>query len=217
MPLIFRESVPDRADVGVWHCTEPEEWLLSGLELLPGDMRLLSGIRNDSRRLQWLGCRMALRVLSNDPRVSIRYDDYGRPISISPPFPVSFSHSGDHAAAVISYTGACGIDLERIRERILRVADRFLTPPELSLASGRDRLPILTIFWCAKEALFKLAGVPGTDIQNHLCIESFDYLCRGEGELSGLVITGGNVRRIPVKWRRIGEYMLALALGEPNS
>ncbi|MFH1159704.1 MAG: 4'-phosphopantetheinyl transferase superfamily protein [bacterium] len=212
MPLIFKESVPGIARAGVWHCTEPEEVFRSKIVLNPADEEILSGIRNTSRRLQWLGCRMVLFALSGNPEVRIRYDSFGKPGLLSSGSFISFTHSGSHAAAIVSDKTNTGIDLEKIREKIVRVADRFLSPDELSLISGKDRLEKLTLFWCAKEALYKLYGRPELDIKHDLCIESFTYLCHGEGELTGSMKIRERIFHIPVTWRKIGAYMLAWAL-----
>ena len=119
MPLIFNESVPGIAGVGVWHCTEPEEFFRSQIVLDPKDEKILSGIQNASHRLQWLGCRMVLVTLSGNREVRIRYDSLGKPGLFSSDLFISFSHSGSYAAAIVSDQAIPGIDLEKIGDYLL--------------------------------------------------------------------------------------------------
>ena len=72
---------------------------------------------------------------------------------------ISVSHGAGHVLIAVPPKGlAVGVDIERWRETLLRVAHKFLTPDE------RDRYgsvpELLLKAWTAKEAVFKAAGCP---------------------------------------------------------
>jgi len=157
---------------------------------------------------------MVLVTLSGSPEVRIRYGSNGKPGLLTPGSFISFAHSGCYAAAIISDTTQTGIDLEQVRGKIARVADRFLTEQELSLVSDNQRLEQLTLFWCVKEALYKLRGKPDVDIKYDLRIESFDYLCSREGQLTGTMKAGERIYHVPVTWRKVEDSIIAWALSK---
>ena len=216
MPIVFTRTIAPGSLLAVWHATEDAETLLGQLDLDPEDETICASIRNRNRKLQWLGCRMALSHLLQTPKVGIRYTEYGKPLLVSDRAHLSFAHSGSYAAAICSTTSIVGIDLEQVREKINRVADRFLTPHELSLVSGPDRLVILTIFWAVKEALYKINGKPDTDIQHELCIESFEYLCATQGELKTRILGIREDSLIPVSYHRTEDFILTWATVPEN-
>jgi phosphopantetheinyl transferase len=211
MPVIYTRTINPETRLAVWHATEDAEKLHEQLDLEPGDEKIYAAIRNQNRKLQWLGCRMALSHLRQTRRVEIRYDEHGKPFLASGAARISFSHTGLYAAAICSSTFNVGIDLEQIREKINRVAERFLTPYELKLASGEDRIRVLTLFWAAKEALYKINGKPDLDMQHDICVESFDYLCNTDGELNVLMKLNGRSQGVTVFYHQMEDHILAWA------
>ena len=62
-----------------------------------------------------------------------------------------------------------GIDIERIGEKIEKVAPRVFNAPELNISS-ENRKKWLHICWSVKEALFKAIPETGIDFREHLHI-----------------------------------------------
>ena len=211
MPLYFRERPAQDIELGIWHCTEDPDALISTLILDPEERRIFSEIHNESRRKQWIGCRMALVTLLRTKRLMIRYTPSGKPRLIDPPTDISLSHCGEYAAAIISRRYQVGIDLERIRKKIERVADRFLEEDDLSTVGTEERLAKLTVCWGIKEAIYKVFGEPEIDIKRHITIGQFDYLCHGSCTLEVRVQTPHGVTHVPVTYKRIVNYILVYA------
>lgn len=118
-------------------------------------------LRPDTRRAEWLFWRMLLnRAL---PGAVARYNDVGAP-EVEGAF-ISVAHCPGYAALLVS-DRRCAVDIER-RGREVPRPRRFFTPSELSL--GLDPL----VLWCAKEALYKYAGVSGLDLYEDLHVLSF--------------------------------------------
>ena len=212
MPILFINEVDHGTTVGVWHCTEEAEQLRSMLVLDPGDEKIYAAIRNATRKIQWLGCRMLLSSFLQTREIRIHYNEFGKPSLINSSAKISLSHSGGYSAAILSTTYSAGIDLEEVRKRIARVADRFLSEDELSIAFGEDRLEKLTLFWCVKEAVYKIIGKPDLDMQHEICIESFNYLCASSGKLSARIKLEDKEISIPVAYHLFDQFVLAWAL-----
>ena len=212
MPILFIKEVDPGTTIGVWRCTEEAEQLHSMLVLDPADEKIYASIRNNTRKIQWLGCRMLLSVFLQTRDIGIRYNTYGKPSLTNSPASISLSHSGECSAAILSSTHSAGIDLEEVRERISRVADRFLSNDELSMASGEERLEKLTLFWCVKEAVYKIIGKPDLDMQHDISIESFNYLCASYGKLTACINLRDKEIVIPVIYHLFDQFVLAWAL-----
>ncbi|MFC2101603.1 4'-phosphopantetheinyl transferase family protein [Bacteroidota bacterium] len=221
MPVVYARTINTDTRLCVWHAIEDAESLHGELLLTSEDEKIYASIRNQNRKLQWLGCRMALSHLMQTPKIGIRYDEFGKPSMDSILPNISFTHTGLFAAAICSSSCGVGIDLEQVREKISRVAERFLTTDELTMASGEDRKEVLTLFWAAKEALYKINGKPDVDIQHDISIESFDYLCTLDGEVKALLKAGKKSHEIEVSYHRmnddINDYMMAWAMVADNN
>ena len=66
----------------------------------------------------------------------------------------------------------CGIDVERVDRNFGRVMSRYMTSAEASL-SGQEHWP--AVVWCAKEALFKMAGREGVDFKRDMELLSVEH------------------------------------------
>ncbi len=154
----------------------PVSWL--ALQEQQSLERLTSG----KRRREWFGGRMAAKWAGADllarfgeplpwSGLIVLPDEYGRPVlaaglkaRVLPD--VSISHSGNLAGALAVSPGWCGMDIQEVTERVVKVRDRFCTPAEEAVirscfSSGDQRQPIgLTALWAAKEAMRKVAATP---------------------------------------------------------
>src|SRR5512138_246089 len=150
MPLIFKEQPFPGSLLGIWHITETSGELEQSCTLSGEDRAQVDSFRNDLRKRQWLACRKILEELGV-PSPRVRYNPAGKPFLEDSTASVSFSHSGNYAAALFAVGFRVGIDIEVPRDRIARVADRFLHPDESVRTVEPNRLEKLYIYWCAKE------------------------------------------------------------------
>jgi 4'-phosphopantetheinyl transferase len=187
MPFILKSKISERTSMGVWQITEPELWLRSAVQLSAEEEERVKEIRHDLRRRQWLVCRIITCDLTGDLDAKIRYTPKGAPVLADSSFSISFSHAGEFAAVIVSAENRVGIDIELLRDRVLRVAGRFLTPDELNRTNEPNRLEKTYVHWSAKEALYKLYGGNLPDLQHGFVLEPFDYLCSGHGLVTASV------------------------------
>ncbi|MEO5908493.1 MAG: 4'-phosphopantetheinyl transferase superfamily protein, partial [Ginsengibacter sp.] len=107
-----------------------------------------------------------------------------KPLLSDGKFNFSISHCGKFAAAIVSENKSVGIDVELIREKITLVKNKFLSAKELSLLPD-NMLPILdyqllTLFWSAKETIYKWHGKSPLSFKNNMSIDEL-FFENGQG------------------------------------
>ncbi len=107
--------------------------------------------------------------------VEIAHDRYGAPKVSVGSVNISVSHSFTAAAVAFDSVRPVGVDIEQWRPQLRRVAGRFLTESELAREVTDD---CLLRAWTAKEATYKVAGVPELMLRD---IEYGDNVCRAAG------------------------------------
>ena len=211
MPFI-REINPVRGiRAGIWQITESADELLAGIKLNDSEIKTYGTFRHDLRKKQWLAYRALLKQLLAPFTSAVSYDVHGKPTLDSRTHHISVSHAGDYAVAVCSENTPVGIDIEKIKERVERVKERFLQEKELESISAENRLEQLYVFWGGKEALFKLHGKPDVDFRNDIYIHPFDYLCNTNSRCKGTLTADGSGREYNLDYEKIEEYMLVMA------
>nr|WP_262923924.1 4'-phosphopantetheinyl transferase superfamily protein [Spirosoma liriopis] len=169
----------------------------------------LAGINHPAQRVEWLACRVAVKSLVEAQGLAyagLQKDEYGKPHLIGAPWHISLSHTGGWAAAVLHRTRPVGIDIEPIREQFRRVVPRVLSEDEISHAAGEPNR--LAVYWCAKEALYKLYGKRQLTFRDHLHVEPF---ADGDDHLVGHVRLPDHEAQLTIRCFQVGPGLLALA------
>ena len=119
MPLIFKNNIDLDTIVGVWKITETETELWKGLILSETDKNAIFYLPLVKRRLEKIVCRKALASLLKQNEIRIEYGKNGEPFMNG--FYISFSHSGEMVAVAASASKPIGIDIEKIRDKIVGI------------------------------------------------------------------------------------------------
>lgn len=217
MPFILKSKISAHSSLGVWHITESEEELRKSLRPDAAEKHYFSGFRNELRKNQGLACRLIIRELTGDPGIAVHYDKSGKPCLNNPALHISISHAGRFAAACLSDETPVGIDIELLKERISRVAERFLTDEEMDRIREPGRLEKLYVHWSAKEALYKYYGGELEDFQYGINLDPFDYLCSGIGSLTAKVRLKGTIRTHLLNYLKISGSMLVYTVGSSDT
>jgi phosphopantetheinyl transferase len=103
------------------------------------------------------------------------YDEYGKPHLKNGKF-ISITHSYTFTAIIVSDDLPVGIDIEKQREKILKIAHKFTPFEEYKTIANVDALiSKLTIVWGAKESLYKIFGKKKLLFLHHIYIEDFRF------------------------------------------
>ena len=188
MPLYFHKKLANQAELGIWKIDETEVFFQEQLELAPEEAAQLARIKG-ARRTQWLAARYLVHQMSGRSKRGIFIkDEFGKPHLEHSPYQISISHSGEFAAAIAA-PFSIGIDIQRIVERIDRIAHKFMRPIEAASLEQASRIPHLHVYWGAKEALYKAYGRRKLDFCRHLLITPFPFK-EAKGQFQGKVAKG---------------------------
>jgi len=155
MPIYKHQQVNSIAKLWVWHITEDEQGLTNNLSLTTHCIDRLKSMSSCTHRKGFLAVRLLLIAagLSLD---ELRYTSEGKPYLLHGPH-ISFSHTNDFAAIAIGQA-PIGVDVERHRAKVVRVAKKFVNPAD---EAPQQTIAELTDLWCAKESMYKAISIPG--------------------------------------------------------
>lgn len=176
MPVLFKHTRPL---FGVWKIEETSDELLSMLVLRSEYLPFLQNIKTEKRRQEWLASRVLLKELSGS-ELLIAYHEDGAPYLPDSAYHLSISHTNGYAAVLLQEQPAAGIDIEYYSTRILKIRSRFMSPEEDASVDPDNAVKHLLVYWCAKEALFKMIRQQDVDFIEHLHIEPFTYADSGQ-------------------------------------
>jgi phosphopantetheinyl transferase len=174
---------------------------------------------SEKRRIEWLGGRIAAKFVTarifeqakgekdnilHFPDIIVSAAKNGRPFLSTGGHiylpggdtpDISISHSGSIAAAMATWNGFCGIDIQKITPRVIKVQERFCIPSEMLILQAsfpcRPQMSatVLTKLWAAKEALRKASNkepLPGflemqlleiQEASSHKKVTSWIFVC----------------------------------------
>ena len=125
-----------------------------------------------------------MRALLNtlfDEKVYLSHHDNGKPYLENNPVNISITHTEKYVAVILHEEENVGIDIESLDRDFSAVEKKALSEDEIDDLEDEKRNEQLAIYWCAKEAVFKLLSRYNVDFAEQIEIERFRP--RGEGEL----------------------------------
>ena len=96
------------------------------------------------------------------PEVGYTHDADGAPVVEGVDSYISVSHCSYRAVLAVRNEGHVGVDIERFRPQLRRIARKFLTDAESAVTPLTDEA--LLRLWTAKEAVFKAASDPSLTV-----------------------------------------------------
>ena len=231
MPLIVTKTF-GTIKLALWEILEFETELINMINPDQEDLSVLKSFGNESRRKQWLACRILLGSLMETDHVRVVYDEHGKPALKGFSVWISVSHTPGMAAVIVNTKESVGLDIEQLKPRIERVTSKFLNPVEMEFLNrvipslkgnvNRERksLSVLTecelerlyIYWCAKEAVYKLHGRKDLDLKNGIIIQPFDYFCNPEGNLTARLVIPEGTHSHQLLYEKFPGHMLVYTL-----
>lgn len=105
-----------------------------------------------------------------EKNIRITYNTFNKPIVQSKIYQsISISHTLDYLAVQLHHSLYAGIDIESNRNALLKVQHKFLQDDEMLWA--KNNLSALCLLWTAKEALFKVYGLPAISFKKDILIK----------------------------------------------
>ncbi|HZL09174.1 MAG TPA: 4'-phosphopantetheinyl transferase superfamily protein [Prolixibacteraceae bacterium] len=158
--------------IGVWQLTESSDDLLAFFtpeELSDPNFQKYTF---EKRKIEWLAIRVLIKQLIGSD-FTISYSESGKPMLNHAQFKhLSISHSRDFVTIFIHEQFDVGLDVENITRNFTAVKKRYLSENELEQVGENPRLQCL--YWCAKEAIFKLVPDEGVEFKHQILISPFN-------------------------------------------
>ena len=211
MGLYLKKELENEAVIGVWQITETEEELKE-LSSTPSDeMEEISFIRSESLRKQRLAVRALLNTLF-DEKVYLSHHDNGKPYLENNPVNISITHTQKYVAVILHEEENVGIDIESLDRDFSAVEKKALSEDEIEDLEDDRRNEQLAIYWCAKEAIFKLLSRYNVDFAEQIEIERFRV--RGEGELEATFSAKNEEEEFDLEYITFDRHVLVWVVGE---
>ena len=183
MALFLTKDLDDPAHsrVGVWKITESEAELRTMTSIPSDELEEISYIKNESLRKQRLAVRALLDTMFEE-KVYLSHHDNGKPYIENNAINISITHTDQCVAVILNEEDEVGIDCESLNRDFSAVEKKALSDEEIGDLEDEQKNEQLAIYWCAKEAIFKLTSQYDVDFAEQIQIDGFRY--RNEGELS---------------------------------
>ncbi|MFD1258482.1 4'-phosphopantetheinyl transferase family protein [Mucilaginibacter terrae] len=212
MAIAYRKQVDADTEFALWRMEEEVDTLYRQLQLNEQEKAYVEQLGNGKRHLHWLGTRVLLRtMLDTNEYIDCKIDSHGKPYLANLPYHISLSHSYDYAAVMISKSRPVGIDIEQIKQKVERIAPKFLTPAERATISPENKIEHLYVCWCAKEAVYKCYGQKEISFLDNIALLPFNFAT--EGSLAVNLHKGDVNLDYKVEYLQYEDYMLGYVKG----
>jgi phosphopantetheinyl transferase len=177
MPLYktinFYRSVGTTTQILVWKITESLAQLCNEVSLNPTNTLRFNGMKSELHQRAFLSVRKLLQEKGYTD-FDLEYDEFGKP-HLKDGNHISISHSHEFSTIIISDQKA-GIDIELQREKIIKIADKFVDYEFefLNKQSQEEYIKKLTVIWGIKESIFKIRNEIGISFKDHIQAKVFE-------------------------------------------
>ena len=172
MPIYKTITVDSSTNILIWKIEESFELLSEGVELTDHCQKRVNNMRSDIHKRGFMSIRHLLAMFGYTD-FDLFYDDFGKPHLRDGKY-ISITHSFKYAGIIVS-DKPVGIDIEKQREKIHRIAHKFVkSEKEFVTKYEQEKTRILTIIWGAKESLYKLYGTAGLSFEQNIHIMPFE-------------------------------------------
>jgi phosphopantetheinyl transferase len=207
MPLVKVEKINTTSCWALWHITESLEMLLQLSDDIDIENFYFENIKHPLKQKEWLAARLVLKNLTKSLNKNYKgslKNPYGKPFLINNTMYVSITNSYPFAAGIICEKAPVGIDLEIPKDKLKYLAPKFLNKEELHTANGD--LFKLCIYWCAKEALFKIYGRHKISFKENLFIAPFNP--DEASNITGTISTENKILKYDICFKVIDKYIV---------
>jgi 4'-phosphopantetheinyl transferase len=174
MALYKTLTVSTSTKVLIWKIEESIDELKNGISLTEKSTMRLGSMKSELHQKGFLSIRHLLKEVGLTD-ADLHYDEFGKPHLDAGRY-ISISHSFSFTAIIFSYENSVGIDIEKQREKILKIAHKFTPIEEYKTIANVDALiSKLTIVWGAKESLYKIYGKKKLLFLHHIYIDDFNF------------------------------------------
>jgi len=170
MPLYKTIQPNTNTSIYIWKIEESFNILLNDLKLTNYSLGRLNAMKSELHQCGFLSVRHLLKTAGYNDE-DLFYNGNGKP-HLKDGKHISISHSYNFSAIIIS-NKEVGIDIEKNREKIKIIQNKFVNFERGFIHKNDDLIQQLTVIWGAKESLYKIYPFGGLTFKNDIDIYSF--------------------------------------------
>jgi 4'-phosphopantetheinyl transferase len=170
MPLYKTIVIEKNIILYFWKITETTNFLIGEAQLNENSKLRVEKIKFESHKKGFLATKLLLQSIGYTD-FDLFYDARGKPY-LKDENHISISHSHDFSAIAIS-DKKIGLDIEKLKEKTLKNASRFMTTSHLEHLNDADKIKKATIIWGIKEAIFKIKNNLGISFSDAISESPF--------------------------------------------
>ncbi len=205
MPLYKTIHPNSETKIFIWKIEESYEELFQNLSLNDRSLKRVQKMKSQLHQRAFLSVRYLLKKAGYTD-FDMFYTDDGKP-HLKDGHQISITHSHSFSAIIIS-NAQVGIDIELNREKIKRIASKFVGS-ESDYLTDKNLVEQLTVLWGAKESLFKIHPDGGLLFKHHLPIEPFTLK---DKKTMGWIKKDNYFEKYNIFFEQIEEYTLVYAM-----
>jgi len=175
MPLYKSLIIDADTQVLVWQNTESLEELSAGISLKDVCVHKLEKMKSEQHQKGFLGVRKLMQHIGYTD-FDLFYDTNGKP-HLKDGKHISITHSYAFSAIIVS-SRQVGIDMEMQREKVITIAEKFLTKEFAYLDPMHltDYMRMLIVLWGVKESIYKMVSRKGMSLKQNIEVFPFEIL-----------------------------------------
>jgi 4'-phosphopantetheinyl transferase len=170
MPLFKTIDFSKSTKIYIWKISESITELFSGINLKKKSQLRFQNMKSEMHQKGFLSVRKLLYEIGYSD-FDLNYDETGKPHLLDNKF-ISISHSNEFSAIIIS-DEKVGIDLEIQKEKVLKIATKFMNILHLENLSHENQIKKATVVWGIKETVFKIKNQKGISFPDHIFENDF--------------------------------------------
>ena len=211
MPL-FKEIIEENYTLVVWHLTEEEEFFLPDIHHFSSEPQKLDEVHFPQRRREWLASRFIGWQIASEIQGNcegIWSDTHNKPHFKNSSLQISISHASPYVAVLVHKKHSCGVDIEEKKDKLERLASKFLTEAEMELSGGS--LNKLALAWGAKEAVYKMYGRKQLIFKENIFLPEL-HTQWGHGIMSCILRLDNKEKIIPMQFEQFQNHVLVYTI-----
>jgi len=211
MPLYKSLAINAVTQLYVWKITESLAELAAGVYLKDVCQFRVNNMKSQQHRKGFLSVRMLMQHAGYTD-FDLYYDNDGKP-HLKDGKQISITHSYGFSAIIIS-SESIGIDMELRREKIIKIADKFLDREFGYLDNNAtDYVNKLTVLWGIKEAVYKMLSQNGLSFKDNIYVPAFIMT----DSVINAMVNFKDVKNIySCHFQEIEDFTLVYCLGNTN-
>ena len=198
-----------------WEITEDVTTLFRAVSMKDTSLFRYENMKSESHQKGFLAVRMLLQHLGYTD-YNLVYDETGKPHLMLEANPtsnqkyISISHSHEFSCICIS-NQPMGVDMEKLKEKILKIASRYMDVKHLENLSVSEQIEKATVIWGVKESIFKVKNEIGISFLEHIFENPFDLK---DGQCSAELHFNNTIEKFNIQFFKVEDYIFVCAF--PN-